>query len=197
MYDNKLFPYLHELKQETQQREIIQRSSTSSRHGIALKPLIADTFFVECIHDMHFLRHTENRLFCNLVSIKTEKTLTQKGEIGLYLWTVHFEFEERLIATNSIEEGFENFVSFFISTEDFNNIPNTLQDLYLSALLLSDKEMQILDFIDANRTSKSQTKNAIPQPTGGWESSMFSDVFNDDPNSMTDSEYEMIFGDSR
>jgi hypothetical protein len=197
MYYNKLFPYLHELKHETQQREVIERSSTSSRHGIALKPLVADTFFVECIHDMHFLRHTENRLFCNLVSIKTEKTLTQKGEINLYLLTVHFEFEERLLATNSIDEGFENFVSFFISTEDFNNIPNTLQDLYLSALLLSDNEMQNLDFIDANRTSKSQTKSAITRSRDGWASSMFSDVFNDDPNSMTDSEYEMIFGDSR
>ena len=75
MYDNKLFPYLHELKQETQQLEIIERSSTTSRQGITLKPLIADTFFVESIHDMHFLRHTENRLFCNLVSSKTEKIL--------------------------------------------------------------------------------------------------------------------------
>jgi hypothetical protein len=110
---------------------------------------------------------------------------------------VHFECEERLLAINSIEEGFENFVSFFISTEDFNNIPNTLQDLYLSALLLSDAEMRNLDFIDANRKSKTQTRNVLAQTTGGWESSMFSDVFNDDPNSMTDSEYEMIFGDSR
>ena len=197
MYDNKLFPYLHELYQETQHLEIIEIASKLPRQGIDLKPLVADTFFVECIHDMHFLRHTENRLFCNLISGKTEIILTEKGEIPFDLLTVHFEFEERLLAINSIEEGFENYVSFFISTEDFNNIPNALQDLYLSALLLSDTEMRNLDFIDANRKSKSQTKSVLPQPTGGWESSMFSDVFNDDPNSMTDSEYEMIFGDSR
>ena len=197
MYDNKLFPYLHELYQETQHLQIIESASKLPRQGIDLKPLVADTFFVESIHDMHFLRHTENRLFCNLISGKTEKILTEKGEITFDLLTVHFEFEERLLAINSIEEGFENYVSFFISTEDFNNIPNALQDLYLSALLLSDTEMRNLDFIDANRKSKSQTKSVLPQPTGGWESSMFSDVFNDDPNSMTDSEYEMIFGNSR
>jgi hypothetical protein len=197
MYDNKSFPYLHELNQQTEQYEVIVKSSTCSKKGIALKPLVADTFFVESIHDMHFLRHTENRLFCNLVSIKTEKITTQKGEINFDLLTVHFEFEERLLAINSTDEGLENFVSFFFSKEDFNNIPNSLQDLYLSALLLSDKEMRHLDFVDASRKSKLQTNSAYPQPTGRWESSMFSDVFNDDPNSMTDDEYEMIFGDSR
>jgi hypothetical protein len=197
MYDNNLFPYLHELNQETEQCEVLVKSSTCSKKVITLKPLVADTFFVESIHDMYFLRHTENRLFCSLVSIKTEKITTQKGASNFDLLTVHFEFEERLLAINSTEEGLENFVSFFFSNEDFNNIPNPLQDLYLSALLLSEKEMRNLDFVNENRKSKLQTKSAYPQPTGGWESSMFSDVFNDDPSSMTDSEYEMIFGDSR
>ena len=197
MYDNKLFPYLYELKQETESDEIIARSSKCSKQGVAPKPLVADTFFVESIHDMYFLRHTQNRLFCNLVSIKTEKNTTPKGEVSFHLLTVHFEFEERLLAIDSAEEGFENFVGFFLSKEDFNNIPNSLQDLYLSALLLSDKEMRNLDFIDASRKSNSHANNASPQPAGSWESSMFSDVFNGDPNSMTDDEYEMIFGDSR
>jgi hypothetical protein len=131
------------------------------------------------------------------VSTKTEKNATPKGEVSFHLLTVHFELEERLLAIYSAEEGFENFVHFFFSKEDFNNLPNSLQDLYLSALLLSDNEMRDLDFVDANRKSKSQTKSSYPQPTGRWESTMFSDVFGDDPNSMTDDEYEMIFGDSR
>jgi len=50
MYDNKLFPYLHELYQETQHLEIIEIASKLPRQGIDLKPLVADTFFVESIH---------------------------------------------------------------------------------------------------------------------------------------------------
>ena len=197
MYDNKLFPYLHEIKQEVEPLQIIERSTTFSKHTIVLKPLVTDAFFVESIHNIYFLRHSENRLFCNLVCIKPEKILTKKGEINFHLLTVHFEFQERLLAIDSKEEGFENFVNFYCSSEDFNNIPNSLQDLYLSALLLSDKEMRNLDFINANRELKSQSKTSFPQPTGSWESAMFSDVFNGESNSMTDGEYEMIFGDSR
>jgi hypothetical protein len=37
MYHNKLFPYLHELKHETQQREVIERSSGPGAQSSAEK----------------------------------------------------------------------------------------------------------------------------------------------------------------
>lgn len=167
-------------------------------------------FFIEKNIRGYFLRSTMNSLFCcYLYEVTTEIEVPdwdveqegfkydEHGEIIQKIASISYlcltvEGKERTVAYSYEGKG-KCYLSMHISDVPFEDLDQKLQKLYLGAKLLSN---QYIAHYEAE-IEKRNSNFSYLKPKGDWEAEMFRDVFNNNPNAMSDSEYEMIFGVER
>lgn len=171
-------------------------------------------FLIEKNKHGYFLRSTLNSLFCCALfeviseievpdwdtdpdSFDVNYKYNEQGEVIYKMEKLQFlcftiEGEERTVAYNYAGSG-KTYLKLHTSDVPFEELDENLQKLYLGAKLLSRHYIGHYQ----NEIRKSELEASGLTPKGEWEAQMFRDVFGSNPNSMTDSEYEMIFGVER
>ena len=168
------------------------------------------TFFIEKTKRGDFLRSTENSLFCSAIYAATDEIEVPDwddvngsykydgvGEIlfkteTLTYWYFCMEGEDRVVAYKYSGTA-KTFLHVDASDEAFESLDEKLQKLYLGAKLMTK---EFMDYYESE-IKKLDSKKSNFKPKGVWEAEMFRDVFNSDPRTMTDDEFEMIFGIER
>ena len=167
-------------------------------------------FLVEENQRGYYLRSTINSLFCcclyevekkiEVPDFDTETMSYKYDEDGnvvskmAHLQYLCFTIEgEQKVVAYSYEGKGKNYLHVHHSDVPFDKLDGKLKQLYLGAKLLTRQFITHMQ----NENKKHNTKTSGLEPKGEWEAQMFKDVFHSNPSSMSDTEYEMIFGVER
>jgi hypothetical protein len=167
-------------------------------------------FLIEKNQLGYFLRSSINSLFCCALyevvkdievpawdSDQMSYKYHENGEViykteRLQYLSFTIEGQERVVAYNYAGKS-KNFLRIDKSEIPFTELDEKLQKLYKGAKLLSWQYVEHYE----NEIRHLDLKNRGLKPKGEWEAQMFRDVFNSNPSTMNDDEYEMIFGVAR
>jgi hypothetical protein len=176
-------------------------------------PMPSCNFFIEVVEKNYYLRSLDNPFYCTLLSLVRENIEMHKyGEDGSLVFDENsgeYEVEQVEVAYLMVRFGsVKRMVAYYFRNEwvqflvchfkdkPYAELDLNLRNLYKAAQLNTEDGMAFMDDKTAEQSRQSRI-NTDPKPVGVWEEQQFREVFGGDSRIMSDSEYEMIFGEGR
>lgn len=170
------------------------------------EPMYSTSFFIERVERDYYLRNVLNPFYCSRLRIENHEFNASKynentGEVGVEvvkcsILLACFEGEFRTVGY-FLEDKFDLFLPFFKTDKTHEQVDSRLNWLYEAARMGTLYGLRYLEQQSKDRVKAAKGLTTRLEPKGPWEEQMFRDVFDSDPNLMSDDEYEMIFGIER